>query len=540
MENRRGSAWLKEISAALSEKMEKDKKRGLQQMSLIIGSESHVLDSKGAGGKNVYKWRVYVQPSDPTQGSLIGSVTFDLHPTFSPQVVAVTEAPFQLERSGWGTFKIGITVEDRNGMTHSFSHMLDFSCTYTRETYVIPVTAPEGPENPEIEDSKTQEVQRMSGVSERGMHGILGVGRNWVAPKIVTFCDEEARPGYASMLAHEYNEDPATLREKVRMLAALLRKAKHCVAYTGAGISTASGIDDYASKSKMSVATGSKAKRKKVRRGLAAAPTHAHYVMAALHRRGFLKHWVQQNHDGLPQKAGFPQSCLNEIHGAWFDPSNPVVPMAGSLRDDLFHWMLQEEQAADLCLTMGTSLCGMNADRMVTTPASKFVDKKQGLGSVIIGFQQTQLDEMASLRIYARIDEVMQLLAEELELQVDETEFQLSEVPPEQAVPGKPHIYLVPYDKHGMPCKTLHPWDLSVGARVMLTAGPGKGFKGVVRHPPTVTDTPSGREHSFMVKLPCTREGPELGKKRGLYALGTWFVEDALAGRLTQLPLINC
>ena len=23
--------------------------------------------------------------------------------------------------------------------------------------------------------------------------------------------------------------------------------------------------------------------------------------------RGNLKHWVQQNHDGLPQKAGFPQ-----------------------------------------------------------------------------------------------------------------------------------------------------------------------------------------------------------------------------------------
>lgn len=28
-----------------------------------------------------------------------------------------------------------------------------------------------------------------------------------------------------------------------------------------------------------------------------------------------------------PRKAGFPQEALNEIHGAWFDPSNPVVPM---------------------------------------------------------------------------------------------------------------------------------------------------------------------------------------------------------------------
>lgn len=26
-----------------------------------------------------------------------------------------------------------------------------------------------------------------------------------------------------------------------------------------------------------------------------------------------IRHWVQQNHDGLPQKAGFPQECLNEV-----------------------------------------------------------------------------------------------------------------------------------------------------------------------------------------------------------------------------------
>ena len=43
--------------------------------------------------------------------------------------------------------------------------------------------------------------------------------------------------------------------------------------------------------------------------------------------------------DGLPQKAKFPQEALNEIHGAWFDPSNPVVPMSGSLRGDLFEWL---------------------------------------------------------------------------------------------------------------------------------------------------------------------------------------------------------
>ena len=31
----------------------------------------------------------------------------------------------------------------------------------------------------------------------------------------------------------------------------------------------------------------------------------------------FPQTWVQQNHDGLPQKAGFPQQDMIEIHGSW-------------------------------------------------------------------------------------------------------------------------------------------------------------------------------------------------------------------------------
>ena len=67
-------------------------------------------------------------------------------------------------------------------------------------------------------------------------------------------CDVEARPGYDSMLAHEYADTPTTLKEKVKILASLLKKSKHCVAYTGAGISTASGISDYATKNTTSAA----------------------------------------------------------------------------------------------------------------------------------------------------------------------------------------------------------------------------------------------------------------------------------------------
>lgn len=62
---------------------------------------------------------------------------------------------------------------------------------------------------------------------------------------------------------------------------------------------------------------------------------------------------------------GYPQDGLNEIHGAWYDPSNPVVQMSGNLRGDLFEWLREWEERADLVLVLGTSLSGMNADRMV-------------------------------------------------------------------------------------------------------------------------------------------------------------------------------
>ena len=52
---------------------------------------------------------------------------------------------------------------------------------------------------------------------------------------------------------------------------------------------------------------------------LQAAPSDAHYQLVRLHAAGMLTTWVQQNHDGLPQKAGLPQAALNEIHGAWCD-----------------------------------------------------------------------------------------------------------------------------------------------------------------------------------------------------------------------------
>ena len=72
------------------------------------------------------------------------------------------------------------------------------------------------------------------------------------------------------------------------------------------------------------------------------SPTLTHFILGHLGREGVIHGWVQQNHDGLPQKAGFPQEKINEIHGSWFDPANPVVKYDGSLHARAFPWMKED------------------------------------------------------------------------------------------------------------------------------------------------------------------------------------------------------
>merc|ERR1712093_764373 len=161
------------------------------------------------------------------------------------------------------------------------------------------------------------------------------------------------------------------------------------------GLSVAAGIE-------MAAAGSSKAKMSSP---LEADPTVAHCIMAELNQADLLHGWVQQNHDGLPQKAGYRQEDINEIHGSWYDPSNPVVLYSGSLRGDLFQDMRSWAKTADLVLVLGTSLSGLNADQCATKAARRSF-RKAALGSVIISPQRSPEDGECALRFFATADEV--------------------------------------------------------------------------------------------------------------------------------------
>lgn len=115
-----------------------------------------------------------------------------------------------------------------------------------------------------------------------------------------------------------------------RGAADLVRKSRHVVVLTGAGISVESGIPDFRSKdglwskfdpAEYATIQSFRANPAKIWRMLLemdsllahAMPNAAHYTLAEMERRGIVKEIVTQNIDSLHQKAG--SRNVTEFHG---------------------------------------------------------------------------------------------------------------------------------------------------------------------------------------------------------------------------------
>jgi len=101
--------------------------------------------------KNQHKWTMFVRLGESQAGDVadyVQSVEYQLHPTFSRSTVAVTTAPFEVSRSGWGTFVVGIRVTLRprfGSAVHTFDHELNFASPETFSTHTVQVTDTAGP-----------------------------------------------------------------------------------------------------------------------------------------------------------------------------------------------------------------------------------------------------------------------------------------------------------------------------------------------------------------------------------------------------------
>lgn len=98
-------------------------------------------------------------------------------------------------------------------------------------------------------------------------------------------------------------------------LANRIRLAKHLVIFTGAGISTDSGLPDYRGADGIWTRKHKGLSAKKIKPFSKFKPNNGHKALYELYHMGYLKFLITQNIDNLHRRSGIPESNLAEIHG---------------------------------------------------------------------------------------------------------------------------------------------------------------------------------------------------------------------------------
>ncbi|CAF0776560.1 unnamed protein product [Adineta ricciae] len=247
----------------------------------------------------------------------------------------------------------------------------------------------------------------------------------------------------------EYFDTPDELQKKIKTLAQFIRDSKHFVVYTGAGISTSAGINDFRGPTGVwtAQARGIVLPRPTVQNP---EPTLTHMAYVELMKRNILKFLVSQNCDGLHLKSGIAPDKIAELHGnsnceacakcgkiyyrqkhvsgyehrTWLTGNKCTVPdcdgrlrcttvaFTQSMPDVCLNKAIHESQICDLSLCMGTS---MRVSPACTLPC---MNLQGGQKMVIVNLQKTPYDSRCALRIFARCDEVMSMVMKELNLTI--------------------------------------------------------------------------------------------------------------------------
>jgi NAD-dependent SIR2 family protein deacetylase len=100
-------------------------------------------------------------------------------------------------------------------------------------------------------------------------------------------------------------DDPGTVDQKAQQLVDMIRKSKHFIVFTGAGVSTAAGIPDFRGPQGVwTLRAQGRQKDIKAVNTLQAVPTPTHMALVELQNRGILTYLISQNCDGLHRKSG--------------------------------------------------------------------------------------------------------------------------------------------------------------------------------------------------------------------------------------------
>ncbi|HEX3537194.1 MAG TPA: Sir2 family NAD-dependent protein deacetylase [Stellaceae bacterium] len=240
--------------------------------------------------------------------------------------------------------------------------------------------------------------------------------------------------------------------DDIASLTRMIERARRALVFTGAGISTESGIPDFRSPggiwTKMapidfdSFLASDASRRETWRRRFAmedtfqaAMPNRGHRAVDALVRRGKVSAVITQNIDGLHQASGIPDDKVIELHGnttyatcldcgdryeiedlrTAFERDGlaprctrcrgfvktATISFGQAMPEQAMRRAEMETRAADLFIVLGSSL--------VVYPAAGFPEmaKRNGAALAIVNREPTGLDRVADLVLHDGIGDVM-------------------------------------------------------------------------------------------------------------------------------------
>ena len=220
------------------------------------------------------------------------------------------------------------------------------------------------------------------------------------------------------------------------MLVDLLEKSNYIVVYTGAGMSTESGLPDFRSaktglweKEDPALIASTEALNRDVEKffqfyrervlGVKDCKPHkGHDILAKWEKDGLIQSIITQNVDGFHSVAGSEnvmelhgtlqkvhcQSCKKEYGNDMYESESFYCTCGGKLRpsvvlfgeelpEEAFMQAVQESEKADLFIVLGSSL--------TVTPANQFplIAKENGAKLLIVNMEPTHFDDYADIVI---------------------------------------------------------------------------------------------------------------------------------------------
>jgi NAD-dependent deacetylase len=248
--------------------------------------------------------------------------------------------------------------------------------------------------------------------------------------------------------------------DHIEELAEMVQRARRAVVFSGAGVSTESGIPDFRSPGGFwtrykpipfseflaSEETRLEAWRRflMIRKAIGEArPNAGHLGVARLVERGHVARVITQNIDGLHEEAGVPRASIIEIHGNgtyakclscglrhdidWVSEvieateRPPACTSCGGIVKSAtiaFGQAMPEQEMADArAATLAADLFIAVGSSLQVFPAAGFpvMAKQNRTPLVIINREETGLDGVADLVINAEIGKVMQALLMRIE-----------------------------------------------------------------------------------------------------------------------------